>query len=66
MELRLVADGRRLLPDHRNFLIDANYRFVDLGKAVSGPTSANFNNAPIHYDNIFANEFRIGVRYLIN
>jgi len=53
-------------PITRNFLIDANYRFVDLGKAVSGPTSANFNNAPIHYDNIFANEFRIGVRYLIN
>jgi opacity protein-like surface antigen len=53
-------------PITKNFLFDLNYRFVDLGSTISGPTLANFNNQPIHYDNIYANELRVGLRYLIN
>ena len=47
-------------------LLDFNYRYVNLGDAVSGPTLANFGNQPIHYDNIDANEIRIGLRYMLN
>jgi opacity protein-like surface antigen len=50
----------------KNFLLDVNYRYVNLGDAVSGPTLPQFGNQPIHYDNIHANEFRVGLRYLIN
>ena len=50
----------------RNWLIDLNYRYIDLGKAVSGKTLPQFNNKRIEYDDITAQELRIGFRYLLN
>ena len=50
----------------QKWVVDANYRYVHLGNAVSGPTDPAFGNQPIHYDNISASEFRVGLRYLIN
>jgi opacity protein-like surface antigen len=50
----------------KNMLFDVNYRYVNLGDAVSGATLPQFGNQPIHYDNIHANEVRVGLRYLIN
>jgi len=50
----------------KDWLVDANYRYVNLGNAASGPTATQFNNEPIHYDSIQAKEFRIGLRYMIN
>ena len=50
----------------RNTLLDFNWRYVNLGDAVSGPTLAGLGNQRIHYDNIDANEIRIGLRYLLN
>jgi opacity protein-like surface antigen len=50
----------------KSFLVDVNYRYVNLGDAVSGATLPQYGNQPIHYDNIHANELRVGLRYLIN
>ena len=50
----------------KNILFDVNYRYVNLGNAVSGATLPQFGNQPIHYDNIHANELRVGLRYMIN
>ena len=50
----------------KNFLLDLNYRYVSLGDAASGPTLPVFGNKPLHYDNIDANEIRVGLRYTIN
>jgi opacity protein-like surface antigen len=50
----------------KNMLFDLNYRYVNLGDAVSGATSPIFGNKPLHYDNIDANEIRVGIRYLLN
>jgi len=46
------------------WLLDLNYRYVNLGDAISGPTT--FGGQPIHYDNISAQEIRLGFRYMIN
>lgn len=51
---------------NNNWLIDASYRYVGMGDAVSGKTLSSFKNKPIHYDNIDAQELRVGLRYLIN
>ena len=67
VELRLgAARSARRYALNNNWLIDANYRYVDMGDAVSGKTLSSFKNKPIHYDNIDAQELRIGLRYLIN
>src|SRR5262249_14341199 len=50
----------------KNLRFDVNSRSVNLGEAVSGPTSPLFNTQRIHYDNIDANEIRVGLRYLLN
>jgi opacity protein-like surface antigen len=50
----------------KNTAIDLNYRYVNLGDAISAPTSPVFRNQPLHYDNIDASEVRIGLRYLLN
>ncbi|KAB2874861.1 MAG: porin family protein [Bauldia sp.] len=50
----------------RNWLIDLNYRYIDLGKAVSGKTLPQFGNRRIEYDDITAQEIRLGFRYLLN
>jgi opacity protein-like surface antigen len=50
----------------QNWLVDVNYRYLNLGDAASGPTSPVFGNQAIKYDNIDAHEVRVGFRYLIN
>ena len=49
-----------------NWLIDLNYRYLDLGKAVSGKVGAPFGNKRIEYDDVTAHELRVGFRYLLN
>lgn len=49
-----------------NWLVDINYRYLNLGDAVSGKTLSSFNNKRIEYNNIDAHELRVGLRYLIN
>jgi len=44
--------------------LDVNYRYLHLGDAISGPTT--FGGEPIHYDNIHASEFRVGLRWMLN
>jgi opacity protein-like surface antigen len=51
---------------NKNWLIDLNWRYVDLGNAKSGSTGPAFGNQKIHYNNISANEIRLGFRYLLN
>ncbi|MCX5496533.1 porin family protein [Kaistia dalseonensis] len=46
----------------RNTSIDFNYRYLNLGDAVSGYVPAG-GGGTINYDNISANEFRVGLRY---
>jgi opacity protein-like surface antigen len=50
----------------KNWLVDVNYRYLNLGDAQSAVTTAISGTQPIHYDNISAQEVRIGFRYLIN
>lgn len=50
----------------RNWLLDINYRYLDLGKAVSGKTLSQFNNKRLEYDDITAQEVRVGFRWLLN
>ncbi len=45
--------------------LDANYRFVSLGKARSGKEIGGTNN-PIKFDNLYAHDFRLGLRYDLN
>ncbi len=46
-----------------NLLVDAGYRYIDLGDAKSG--TPNFGPA-ITYDRITAHEVRLGARYMID
>jgi opacity protein-like surface antigen len=50
----------------RNWSIDLNYRYVDLGSAKSGRTQPAYNDKPIVYDGINAQEVRLGFRYLLD
>jgi opacity protein-like surface antigen len=50
----------------KNWLVDLSYRYVDLGDAKSGKTLPAFGNQHIKYDDISAQEVRIGFRYLLN
>lgn len=45
-----------------NTAIDFNYRYLNLGDAQSGFINAG-GGGTINYDNISANEFRVGLRY---
>ena len=47
-------------------LLDANYRFLDIanGLAVANVGTPSFGHSS--YKDLFAHEFRIGIRYLIN
>jgi len=48
-----------------NLLIDANYRFVDLGKARTGRIPGA-NGGHVEVDNVQAHEFRVGFRYMLD
>jgi len=50
----------------RDWLIDVNYRYVNLGDAESVVIPALAGTEPIRYDNITAQEVRVGLRFLIN
>jgi len=54
------------VPMGKNWLMDLNYRYVNLGDAQSGKTLPQFGNKRIRYDNIAASEVRLGFRYLLN
>ncbi len=52
-----------------NFKIDAGYRYVDLGHAISSfrtNTGVSDTGLETTYDDLSAHEFRIGLRYLID
>jgi opacity protein-like surface antigen len=49
----------------KHWTLDVNYRYLNLGKAVSGITSAASGTQPIHYDDLAASEIRVGLRYNI-
>jgi opacity protein-like surface antigen len=49
-----------------NWLLDVNYRYANLGNAVSGIIPLLDGTQPVKYDNITAQEIRIGLRYMIN
>ncbi|MEO1198637.1 MAG: outer membrane protein [Pseudomonadota bacterium] len=52
-----------------NFKIDAGYRYLDLGQAISG-TRTNTDvidpGLEVTFDDLSAHEFRFGIRYLID
>jgi len=50
----------------RDWLIDVNYRYVNLGDAESAIIPALQGTEPVRYDNITAQEVRVGLRYMIN
>lgn len=50
----------------RDWLVDVNYRYINLGNAVSPVLPVLDGTQPIRYDNINAQEVRIGLRYLLN
>ena len=48
-----------------NVKLDANYRFVSLGEAeTKGPTTGSAN--PVKYEDLYAHDFRLGLRYDLN
>lgn len=49
-----------------NVVIDANYRFVDLGKVKTKSITAAGDSGKVKVDDIQAHEFRVGVRYLLD
>ncbi len=54
------------IPMSKNWLVDLNYRYVNLGNAQSGKTQASLGDKHIKYDDITASEARVGFRYLLN
>ncbi len=51
------------VPITNNWLVDLNYRYMDLGDAQSGKTIPALGNKRIKYDDITASEVRVGFRY---
>ncbi|MFC7053556.1 outer membrane protein [Hansschlegelia quercus] len=49
-----------------NVIIDANYRFVDLGKAKTKSLALAGGSGKVKVDDIQAHEFRVGVRYMLD
>jgi opacity protein-like surface antigen len=49
-----------------NWLLDVNYRYVDLGDAKSGTIPLMSGTQSIQYDGITAQEFRVGFRYMLH
>jgi opacity protein-like surface antigen len=49
-----------------NWLLDVNYRYLDLGDAKSGTIPLMSMTQPIQYDGITAQEIRIGFRYMLH
>lgn len=50
-----------------NLKLDANYRFVSLGKARTGARkNGTSGTEPIKFEDLYAHDFRIGLRYDLN
>ncbi|HEY0293170.1 MAG TPA: outer membrane protein [Hansschlegelia sp.] len=50
-----------------NVIIDAGYRYLNLGDGKTKKTNGGFNGSKsIKFDDLQAHEFRVGVRYLID
>ncbi|TLP43035.1 porin family protein [Cohaesibacter sp. CAU 1516] len=49
-----------------NVKLDANYRFVSLGKARTGGRRDNSSTEPVRFENLYAHDFRVGLRYDLN
>ncbi|RXF75484.1 outer membrane protein [Hansschlegelia zhihuaiae] len=49
-----------------NLVLDANYRFVDLGQVKTKSIPAAGSSGKVKVDDIQAHEFRVGFRYLID
>ena len=45
---------------------DANYRFVSLGKSKTGGPASGASENPVKFDNLYAHDFRVGLRYDLN
>jgi opacity protein-like surface antigen len=48
-----------------NLLVDANYRYTNLGDAKSGAVSPASATPAVKYDHLSTQEIRVGLRYLI-
>ncbi|WP_180966985.1 outer membrane protein [Cohaesibacter celericrescens] len=46
--------------------LDANYRFVSLGKAETGRPTTDSSQSAIKFENLYAHDFRVGLRYDLN
>ena len=49
-----------------NIKVDANYRLVSLGKAKTGRETTNTATNPVRFKNLYAHDFRVGLRYDLN
>lgn len=49
-----------------NVKLDANYRFVSLGTSRTGRETTNTANNPVKFKDLYAHDFRVGLRYDIN
>ena len=49
-----------------NIKIDANYRFTSLGEAQTGGVVGYPEHGPVKYEDLYAHDFRVGLRYDLN
>lgn len=49
-----------------NLKLDANYRFLSLGKIETSNPVQNANENPLKLEDVYAHEFRVGLRYDLN
>ncbi|WP_316860628.1 porin family protein [uncultured Cohaesibacter sp.] len=49
-----------------NLKLDANYRFMSFGKAQSDVPTSNSTENPAKYEDLYAHQFRVGLRYDLN
>ncbi len=56
----LMAGVSYAFSDH--LILDANYRYVDFGEVETDP---DVNGDTVEFDDLTANEFRVGLRYVI-
>lgn len=49
-----------------NLIIDAGYRYLNLGDGKTKKASGFNGNKPVKFDDLQAHEFRVGVRYMLD
>ena len=60
----LTAGAAFDIADHVK--LDANYRFVSLGSAKTGDATDHSGANPVKFDDLYAHDFRVGLRYDLN